>query len=57
MIESGLNRQEIGKLILAACFVTDLGTVLALGGMFADLDWRLALFVAVTAVAMWSCRP
>ncbi|MFA6298130.1 MAG: cation:proton antiporter [Nocardioides sp.] len=53
MIESGLNRQEIGKLILAACFVTDLGTVLALGGMFADLDWRLAVFVAVTAVAMW----
>lgn len=53
MIESGLNRQEIGKLILAACFVTDLGTVLALGGMFADLDWLLALFVAVTAAAMW----
>ena len=54
MIESGLNRQEIGKLILAACFVTDLGTVLALGGLFADLNWLLAVFVAVTAVAMWS---
>lgn len=53
MIESGLNRQEIGKLILAACFVTDLGTVLALGGLFADLSWTLAMFVAVTAVAMW----
>lgn len=53
MIESGLNRQEIGKLILAACFVTDLGTVLALGGLFADLNWLLAVFVAVTAAAMW----
>lgn len=53
MIESGLNRQEIGKLILAACFVTDLGTVLALGGLFADLTWLLAVFIAVTAVVMW----
>lgn len=53
MIESGLNRQEIGKLILAACFVTDLGTVLALGGLFADFNWLLVVFVAATAVAMW----
>ena len=53
MIESGLNRQEIGKLILAACFVTDLGTVLALGGMFADANWVLLVFVAMTALAMW----
>ena len=53
MIESGLNRQEIGKLILAACFVTDLGTVLALGGMFADFNWLLLVFVLVTAAAMW----
>ena len=53
MIESGLNRQEIGKLILAACFVTDLGTVLALGGLFAHFDWRLAVFAAVTAAVMW----
>ena len=37
MVETGLNRHDIGKLILAACFVTDLGTVLALGGLFAQL--------------------
>jgi hypothetical protein len=30
-VETGLNREDIGKLILTACFVTDLGTVLALG--------------------------
>lgn len=53
MIESGLNRAEIGKLILAACFVTDLGTVLALGGLFADFNWVLGVFVVVTAAAMW----
>ena len=31
MVETGFNRTEIGKIILAACFVNDLGTVLALG--------------------------
>jgi Kef-type K+ transport system membrane component KefB len=53
MIETGLNRTELGKLILAACFVTDLGTVLALGIIFANFDWRLALFVGVTALVLW----
>lgn len=53
MVESGLNRAEIGKVILAACFVTDLGTVLALGGLFADFNWVLFVFVGVTAVTLW----
>lgn len=52
MIESGLATREIGKLILAACFVTDLGTVLALGVLFADPGASLLLFVAVTAAAL-----
>lgn len=52
MVESGLNRHELGKLILAACFVTDLGTVLALGGLFASYGWLLIVFVAVTAVTV-----
>lgn len=53
MIETGLNRTELGKLILAACFVTDFGTVLALGIIFANFNAWLALFVAVTAVVLW----
>jgi Kef-type K+ transport system membrane component KefB len=53
MVETGLNRQDIGKLILAACFVTDLGTVLALGGLFASYDWLLLVFVVVTAVVLY----
>jgi Kef-type K+ transport system membrane component KefB len=52
MVETGLNRVDLGKLILAACFVTDLGTVLALGGLFADVNWVLLVFIAVTAAAM-----
>ena len=52
MVETGLNRQDMGKLILAACFVTDLGTVLALGGLFANYGWLLLVFVAVSAVTV-----
>lgn len=53
MIETGYNKTELGKIILAACFVTDLGTVLALGIVFAHFDAWLALFGAVTAIALW----
>jgi Kef-type K+ transport system membrane component KefB len=53
MVETGLNRHDIGKLILAACFVTDLGTVLALGGLFANYGWLLLVFVVVTAIVLF----
>ena len=53
MIETGLNETELGKLILAACFVTDLGTVVALGACFANYNWTLALFAVVAAVVLW----
>jgi Kef-type K+ transport system membrane component KefB len=52
MVETGLNRHDLGKLILAACFITDLGTVLALGGLFATYGWLLVVFVVVSAVAL-----
>ncbi len=52
MIESGLAGQELGKLILAACFVTDLGTVAFLGLLFADVSPLLLGFVAATALAV-----
>ena len=53
MVETGFNRTELGKVILAACFVTDLGTVLALGLVFAHYDLWLVLFVVATAAALW----
>lgn len=53
MLESGLNRTELGKLILAACFITDFGTVLALGVLFANFNAWMLLFVAVSAVVLW----
>ena len=53
MIESGLSEQDLGKTILAACFVTDLGTVLALGVLFADFNPLLLVFIVVMALALW----
>jgi Kef-type K+ transport system membrane component KefB len=53
MVETGLNKTELGKIILAACFVTDLGTVLALGIVFANFNIWLLGFAAATAVAAW----
>ena len=53
MVETGLNKTELGKIILAACFITDLGTVLALGIVFANYNVWLVLFAAATALAMW----
>ncbi len=52
MIETGYNETELGKLILAACFITDLGTVVALGIFFANYDWHLILFMIVTAATL-----
>ncbi len=52
MVETGLNREELGKLILAACFVTDLGTVLMLGGLFASFGGLLVVFVSVSAAVL-----
>ncbi len=40
MIEFGLNKTEYGKTVLAACFINDLGTVLALGFIFAPFTLK-----------------
>jgi Kef-type K+ transport system membrane component KefB len=53
MIETGLNETDFGKLILAACFITDLGTVIALGACFASYDRSLLIFAVVAALVLW----
>lgn len=53
MIETGYNETELGKLILAACFITDLGTVVALGAFFANYDRTMVLFLTVTAAVLF----
>ncbi|MCX8156823.1 MAG: cation:proton antiporter [Verrucomicrobiae bacterium] len=53
MIEGGLSGTAMGKMLLAACFITDFGTVLALGILFADFNLWLVVFVGVTSVMLW----
>ncbi|HEY6387412.1 MAG TPA: cation:proton antiporter [Candidatus Acidoferrum sp.] len=50
MIEYGLNKTEYGKTVLAACFINDLGTVLALGFIFAPFTLRTLVFAAIGIV-------
>jgi Kef-type K+ transport system membrane component KefB len=50
MIEFGFNTTEYGKTVLAACFVTDLGTVVALGLIFAPFTMKTLVFLGVGAV-------
>lgn len=57
MVETGLNNTELGKLILAACFINDLGTVIALGVLFASFTIWLAAFVAVLIVVLCFLNP
>jgi Kef-type K+ transport system membrane component KefB len=56
MLEYGFNKTEYGKILLAACFITDLGTVLALGFIFAPFTIRTFIFATV-AVAVFVVLP
>jgi len=53
MIEGGFSGTAMGKMILAACFITDFGTVLALGTLFANYNLWLLLFVIATLIVLW----
>lgn len=51
MLESGLNRTPYGKVLLAACFINDLATVLALGLIFAPFTVKTLVFGVVSIFA------
>jgi len=54
MLEYGFNQTEFGKGVLGACFVNDLGTVLALGLLFSPFTHRTLVFVGVSALVLVS---
>jgi len=56
MLELGFNRTKYGKAILAACFVNDLGTVIALGLIFSPFTLRTAVFLG-TSLAVFAVLP
>jgi glutathione-regulated potassium-efflux system ancillary protein KefC len=57
MLEYGFNKTEFGKGILGACFVNDLGTVIALGLIFAPFSYKTVIFIAVTILLIFILRP
>jgi len=52
MLETGFNKTDFGKGILGACFINDLGTVIALGLLFAPFTYKTAVFVIVSTAAL-----
>jgi glutathione-regulated potassium-efflux system ancillary protein KefC len=50
MLELGFNTTEYGKAILAACFINDLGTVIALGLIFSPFTIKTLIFVGACVV-------
>jgi len=56
MLELGFNVTDFGKAVLAACFVNDLGTVIALGLIFSPFTIKTLIFVVV-CVAVFAILP
>lgn len=54
MLEYGFNKTEYGKGILGACFVNDLGTVIALGLIFAPFTYKTIVFIVVCIVVFYA---
>ena len=56
MLELGFNVTDFGKAVLAACFVNDLGTVIALGLIFSPFTIKTLIFVVVS-IAVFANQP
>src|SRR5271170_7842541 len=48
MLELGFNQTKYGKAILAACFINDLGTVIALGLIFSPFTIKTLIFLGAS---------
>lgn len=53
MLETGFNKTEFGKGILGACFINDLGTVIALGLLFAPFTYKAVVFIVTTSIVLF----
>lgn len=52
MLEFGFNRTTYGKTILAACFINDLGAVIALGLIFSPFTVKTLVFLGIGLVVL-----
>lgn len=53
LVESGLNKTEIGKMLMASTFVTDMGTALALSLLFAKFTIYTLIFYGVSLAVIY----
>jgi len=56
LVETGLSKSELGKLLMAATFVTDMGTALALSLVFTKPNWKSLLFVVCSIIIIVLAR-
>ena len=52
MLETGFNKTDFGKGILGSCFINDLGTVMALGLLFAPFTYKTVVFILGSLAAL-----
>ncbi len=57
MLEYGFNKTDYGKGILGACFINDLGTVIALGLIFAPFSYRTIVMIVGCVAAFFVLPP
>lgn len=57
MLEYGLNKTLFGKGVLGACFINDLGTVIALGLIFSPFTYKYVIFIAVLVLLIFTLNP
>lgn len=57
MLEYGFNRTLFGKGVLGACFINDLGTVIALGLIFSPFTYKTVIFVVVVIIFIFILNP
>ena len=53
LVETGLTNYEIGKILMASCFITDLGTALALSLIFAGFNAFTLVFAGVSILVIF----
>ena len=53
MLETGFNKTDFGKGILGACFINDLGTVIALGLLFAPFTYKSIIFIVGSIIVFF----
>jgi len=50
LVETGLTKTKLGKIIMASCFITDIGTAAALSILFSDYNWKSLIFIVVSVI-------